>query len=102
MSNSEIIKKYIVDNNINTISSLLPTEKQKYLLYCLIILDITVKYNQLIVVYSNASGYLWERMDAKGGTRRSWSNHNGSNEDGSFASINNALEIGIKEFLITL
>jgi hypothetical protein len=53
--------------------------------------------NMLIVVYTNASGYLWERMDVVGGTHRADSGYSGPNEGGCWDSYEEALEAGIWE-----
>jgi len=40
------------------------------------------KYNTLVTLYSNASGYLFEWHDAIGGTHRGWSEYEGPNDSG--------------------
>jgi len=40
------------------------------------------KYNTLVTLYSNASGYLFEWHDAIGGTHRGWSEYEGPNDGG--------------------
>ena len=54
-----------------------------------------IEHNLLVSVYSNASGYLWNRMDAEGGTDRGWSEEEGPNDSGVWDSYDDALEAGL-------
>lgn len=49
-----------------------------------------VKYNVLIIVYSNASGYLFEFSDAEGGTHRYDSGYSGTNDSGCWDTFEEA------------
>lgn len=60
-----------------------------------------VKYNVLIIVYSNASGYLFEFSDAEGGTHRYDSGYSGTNDSGCWDTFEEALEAAIK-MIITM
>lgn len=53
------------------------------------------EHNLLVSVYSNASGYLWNRMDAAGGTSRGWSEDEGPNDSGCWDTYDDALEAGL-------
>lgn len=53
------------------------------------------EHNLLVSVYSNASGYLWNRMDSQGGTDRGWSEYDGPNDSGCWDTYEDALEAGL-------
>ena len=53
------------------------------------------KHNMLIGVYSNASGYDWEHMDAVGGTHRANGDFGADNESGYWETYEEALEQGL-------
>ena len=61
------------------------------------------EHNIEVLVYCNASGWLWELNKAfskswlSGGTHISWSDSNGPNESGSWEIYEEALEAGLLE-----
>lgn len=61
-----------------------------------------------VLVYCNASGWMWElnksfyKNDISGGTHISWSNYSGINESGEWDTFEEALEDGIVNALKTL
>ena len=58
------------------------------------------RYNMTISIYTNASGFLWERMDTVGGTHRAYSEYTGDCPDsGAFTTYEKALEAGLREAL---
>lgn len=48
------------------------------------------KFNTLAVVYSNASGYLFQWQDYIGGTHRGWSDYKGPNDAGVWETYEEA------------
>ena len=58
------------------------------------------EHNMLGTVYSNASGYLWEWHDDKGGTQREWSEYSGDCEhSGTFTTYERAEQAMIERFI---
>jgi len=52
-------------------------------------------HNVMISIYTNASGYLWNKMDSIGGTDRGWSQYDGPNDSGCWDDYPDALEAAI-------
>ena len=81
---------YVMNNELTIYSLITQSVLQKWL---------RENYNNLIAVYSNASGYCWEHMDANGGTHRKDSEYSGPNDSGCWDTYEEALEIGLQEAL---
>jgi hypothetical protein len=60
-------------------------------------------HNILVCVYSNASGYLWEVMRAKGGSTMRWSEFEGDDEEsGAYTTYERAMEDALEYGLSTI
>ncbi len=73
----ELVKNSEMENVNNEVDNYIsaPTFSQAFRFF-------REKYNTLVTLYSNASGYLFEWHDAIGGTHRGWSEYEGPNDSG--------------------